>query len=55
MRKLCRETTARKDTPLNPFVKIAVFGVLGPLLIGLLYFSLMKHVDRRAILTRFGV
>jgi hypothetical protein len=43
MRKLCRETVgARKDTPLNPFVKFVVFGVLGPVLIGVLYFSLMK-------------
>jgi hypothetical protein len=43
MRKLCRESVvARKDTPLHPFVKFGVFGVLGPLLIGLLYFSLMK-------------
>lgn len=49
MRKLCRETiVARKDTPLNPFVKFAVFGVLGPLLIGVLYFSLMKHAATTA-------
>jgi hypothetical protein len=49
MRKLYRETVvARKDTPLNPFVKFAVFGVLGPVLIGVLYFSLMKHAATTA-------
>ena len=49
MRKLCHETTvARKDTPLNPFVKFAVFGVLGPIVIGLLYFSLMKQAATSA-------
>ena len=49
MRKLCRETiVARKDTPLNPFVKFAVFGVLGPIVIGLLYFSLMKQAATTA-------
>lgn len=49
MRKLCRESVvARKDTPLNPFVKFAVFGVLGPIVIGLLYFSLMKQAATTA-------
>lgn len=28
---------------MNPFAKFAVFGVLGPILIGVLYFSLMKQ------------
>ena len=49
MGKLCPETVvARKDIPLNPFVKFAVFGVLGPLLIGVLYFSLMKQAATTA-------
>ena len=33
---------------MNPFVKFAVLGVLGPLLIGLLYFSLMKQAATTA-------
>lgn len=33
---------------MRPVVKLAVFGVLGPLLIGLLYFSLMKQAATSA-------
>lgn len=33
---------------MNPFVKFAVFGVLGPIVIGLLSFLLMKHAATSA-------
>ncbi len=34
---------ARQEIPVNPFVKFALLGVLGPIVIGLLYFFLMRQ------------
>jgi hypothetical protein len=40
---------------MNPFLKFALFGVLGPILIGLLYFSVMSRVATHASRNILGV